>query len=362
MANPSVEPSTLLPSRQTLLRGIQAFILFSAAGTLLGLWWKRPAGLADVLAALEWPFVLALIPLIALDYWLGGLRYRLFLNGKTFPSVSLWQCMRSNWANMFMGAATPFQTGGAPAQIYMLWRQGVRVADTLVISAVNLCATLLFFLLSSLVALYWIPPGLFGDNFTPVFQTGFIIVAGVAGVSLLILFFPHAAYAVLQKIVGWIPLQGERTLAIRGRLLARVSVETQRFDEGFQIIRREHKAEVLLTIIATLILFSNKYLMGYVIAHAIGQPVPFDVFIGLQVVQLLLIYFAPTPGASGVAELSSVWLMEKLMPASMVLVYAVIWRFATTILAAIIGGAILIGEVRQIGKERTVTPSPDTGF
>ena len=334
--------------------------MFSGAGTLLGLWWKRPAGVADVLAALEWPFAFMLIPLLALDYWLGGLRYRLFLNGKTFPHVSLWQCMRSNWANMFMGAATPFQTGGAPAQIYLLWRQGVRVADTLVISAVNLCATLLFFLLSSLVALYWIPPGLFGDNFTPVFRTGFMVVASVAGVSLLILFFPHAAYWLLQKIVGWMPLRGERALAIRERFLARISAETHRFEAGFQVIRREHKAEVLMTIIATLVLFSNKYLMGYVIAHAIGQPVPFDVFIGLQVVQLLLIYFAPTPGASGVAELSSVWLMEKLMPASMVLIYAVIWRFTTTILAAIIGGAILIGEVREMGKEKTSMLNADT--
>ncbi len=301
-----------------------------------------------------------LIPLIALDYWLGGIRYRLFLNGKTFPYVSLWQCMRSNWANMFMGAATPFQTGGGPAQVYMLWRRGVRVGDTLAISAVNLCATLLFFLLSSLVALYWIPPGLFGENFTPVFRTGFIVVACIVGVSLLIMFFPHAAYRVLQKIVGWIPLRGERALTIRDRLLTRVSVETHRFEEGFEVIRREHKAEVLLTIIATLVLFSNKYLMGYVIARAIGQPVPFDVFIGLQVVQLLLIYFAPTPGASGVAELSSVWLMGKLMPESMLLVYAIIWRFTTTILAAMIGGVILIGEVRDIGKEKAVTPGVDT--
>ncbi|MBK9335574.1 MAG: flippase-like domain-containing protein [Lewinellaceae bacterium] len=112
MEKSSANVAQLLPARKTVVRGIQAFVLLSLLGTLLSMWWKRPEGLASVLSALEWRFALLLVPLIGLDYWLGGMRYRLFLNGRGFPDVSLWQCMRSNWANMFMGAATPFQTGG----------------------------------------------------------------------------------------------------------------------------------------------------------------------------------------------------------------------------------------------------------
>ena len=347
MGNPSVDTSTLLPSRKAIIRGIQAFIVFSALGTLLSLWWKRPAGLESVLAGLDLRFLLLLAPLIGLDYWLGGLRYRLFLNGRHFPNVSLLDCMRSNWANMFMGAATPFQTGGAPAQIYFLWRRGVQVADSLLISTVNLSATLVFFMLSSLVALFWIPVEIFGENFTPVFRLGFVVIGGIAGTILLVLFFPKAAHTVLEKLLGWLPLRGERARTIRTKLLARVDAETQRFGDGFRTILRQNKTGLVLTIIATLVLFSNKYLMGYVIARAMGQEVPFDVFIGLQVIQLLLIYFAPTPGASGVAELSSVWLMGKLMPESMLLIYAVLWRFFTTIIAAIIGGFVLLKEVQK---------------
>ncbi len=347
MEKPSAESPSLLPSRQAIVRGIQAFIALSALGTLLGLWWKRPAGLETVLASLDLRFLLLLIPLIGLDYWLGGLRYRLFLDGRHFPNVSLWDCMRSNWANMFMGAATPFQTGGAPAQIYFLWRRGVRVADSLLISTVNLSATLVFFLLSSLVALFWIPPEIFGENFTPVFRLGFVVVGGIAGTILLVLFFPKAAHVVLEKLLGWLPLRGERAQQIRTRILARVDAETRRFGDGFRTILRYNKTGLVLTIIATLVLFSNKYIMGYVIARAMGQDVPFEIFIGLQVIQLLLIYFAPTPGASGVAELSSVWLMGKLMPESMLLIYAVLWRFFTTMIAAVIGGVVLLREVER---------------
>ena len=338
----------MLPSRRVMLRGMQAFVLFSALGTLLGLWWKRPAGLEDMLGRLEWPFACLLLPLIALDYWLGGLRYRLFLNGEMFPSISLWECMRSNWANMFMGAVTPFQTGGGPAQMYMLWRRGVRIADSLLISTVNLGATLVFFLLSSLVALAWIPENLFGKNFTPVFQTGFVAVGCIAGSILLVLFFPHGAYVFLRKLLGLVPLKSERAITVRARLLDWVANETQRFGSGFQSLLKQNKKGLFLTVIATLVLFSNKYLMGYVIARAMGQHVPFDIFIGLQIIQLLLIYFAPTPGASGLAELSAVWLMGKLMPASLLLIFALLWRFATTILAAIIGGFVLMKELESM--------------
>jgi uncharacterized protein (TIRG00374 family) len=349
MANHSAD-HPLLPSPRVVRRGIQAFILFSAAGTLLGMWWKRPAGLEEIIANLEWGFGLLLAPLIAIDFWLGGMRYRLFFNGKSMPYVSIWDCMRSNWANMFMGAATPFQTGGAPAQLYVLWRKGVPVADSLLVSTVNLIATLTFFLLSSLLALWWIPADMFGENFTPVFRTGFVVVTLIVSTLLIFLFFPRAAHILLQKIFALLPGRQETALVWRQKILDRTDAELQRFQSGFRSILRHNKRGIILTIIATQVLFFNKYLMGYVIARAMGQEVAFEVFIGLQVIQLLLIYFAPTPGASGLAEVSAVWLMGKIMPGEVLLIYALLWRLSTTILGAIFGGVVLLNEFRENRK------------
>ena len=346
MENRSVD-SPLLPSPRVIRRGVQAFILFSVVGTLLGIWWERPANIGEILADLKWQFAFLLIPLVALDFWLGGLRYRLFFDGKTMPYVSLWNCMRSNWANMFLGAVTPFQTGGGPAQIYVLWRKGVPVADSLLISTVNMVATLTFFLISSLLVLNWIPPGLFGENFTSVFRTGFAVVTCMVGMLLLLLFFPKIAHLLLRKIFGLLPGKTEAAANRRRAFLIRIDKELQRFQLGFRSIVRHNKKGIVFTIIATQVLFFNKYLMGYVIAHSIGQEVPFQIFIGMQIIQLLLIYFAPTPGASGVAELSSVWLMGKLMPGPLLLVYVVLWRLVTTVFGAIIGGVVLLREFRE---------------
>ncbi len=61
-----------------------------------------------------------------------------------------------------------------------------------------------------------------------------------------------------------------------------------------------------------------------------------------------MIYFAPTPGASGVAELSAVWLFARLMPQQVLLIYAVLWRLATTISGAVIGGLVMFFDVRTL--------------
>ena len=357
MANRSAE-NPLLPSTKVLVRGVQGFIIFSVIGAMLSMWWKRPTDLDVFLDGLEWRFVFMLLPLLAMDYFLGGLRYRLFFDGKILPDVSLWNCMRSNWANIFMGAATPFQTGGGPAQLYILWRCGASIADGALVSLVNFGATLIFFLISSVFAIVLLPPDLFGENFGPILKTGFAVVGGVAGVVLLVLLFPKLGLLVIKKMFGLVPIRSEKFLTFSARLFNKLEAETQRFGAGFKNILRQNKWGLLATVILTLALFFNKYVMGYAVVRALGQQVPFGVFIGLQILQLLLIYFAPTPGASGVAELSSVWLMGKLLPESLLLIYTVLWRLATTIIGAVIGGLVLLLDMRALQRERTATVQP----
>jgi hypothetical protein len=336
-----------MPSAKVMVRGIQGFILFSIAGTALGIWWKRPTGFDVLLSHLQWPFVALLVPLIAVDHLVGGMRYRLYFDGKILPYVSLWNCMRSNWANIFMGAATPFQTGGGPAQLYILWRCGAKISDGILASLVNFIATLVFFLAATIAAMVLLPADLFGENFAPLLQTGFVAIGGMAGLVLAVLTFPTVGLKINHQLFRLIPLRNRKFLALRDRLLKTLETETHRFRDAWRQILSRHKWRLAVTVAATLVLFFNKYLIGYVIARALGQRVPFDMFIGLQIIQLFMIYFAPTPGASGVAELSSLWLMEKVMPVSVLLIYAVIWRVATTIIGAVIGGVVMLLDMRH---------------
>ncbi len=105
-----------------------------------------------------------------------------------------------------------------------------------------------------------------------------------------------------------------------------------------------------MIVVATIILFFNKYIIGFVVAISLSPGIEFDVFIGLQIIQYFIIYFAPTPGASGLAEMSSTWLMQTIMSAQMLVFFAIIYRFLTTMLGAIIGGGILLLDLREWSK------------
>jgi uncharacterized membrane protein YbhN (UPF0104 family) len=175
MADPSSN-KLKLPSVKTINRGIQWFILFTVAGVSLSLWWKSSAKLGVVLEHLDTSYLYLLSPLVALDYILGGFRHRLFFDGKVLPKISMWDNMRANWANIFMGAVTPFQTGGGPAQFYILWRCGAKISESVLVVTINFAATLIFFLVASVAALLVLPADIFATSVVYVIKIAFAVV------------------------------------------------------------------------------------------------------------------------------------------------------------------------------------------
>jgi uncharacterized protein (TIRG00374 family) len=344
MADHSAEPAINLSSK-SILKGIQFFVFFTIVGTGIIIWWKTPDDIRMLIYKIDWFFFIGLIPLIAFDYLLGGVRYTIFFNGKILPHISLWNCMRANLANIFMATVTPFQTGGGAGQIYIFWRNGAKLSDCVLISLINFCATLIFFLIASLAALFILPSTLFLNQLAPMIQGSFIVVVSFIILILLVLLFPSTGMAIIRFIMNLIPFRLFRLERFKARLLNTLMEEIQQFDQNFTRIRRSNLGTLILTLILTSVLFFNKYVAGFIIARTLQQVVPFGTFIGLQIINLFIIYFAPTPGASGIAELSSTWLMGSVMSSEILVYFALLWRFFITFIGAVIGGIILLTDL-----------------
>ena len=72
------------------------------------------------------------------------------------PGISPVLCFRGQLANEFGAAATPGQSGGGPAWLYIMYRGGVSVSGAVASSVLIFLSTLAFFLAAtaaSLVAL-----------------------------------------------------------------------------------------------------------------------------------------------------------------------------------------------------------------
>lgn len=350
------EPETArrlrLPGPRRVALGAGAFALFSAAGIVVLIQLTGEPERIEALTRIAKGSLLLVILLTALDYLLAGFRFRLFLDGRVLPFVSLWNCMRSNWANMFLGAVTPFWTGGGPAQLYVLWRCGVKVSQGTLVSLINLVATFVVFLLAATMALAVLPGRVLGHVSPRVVQGGFVAL-GILGLAVILsLALPHKGVTVVRAVVRRIPERHGRARRLARRFAAAIVRELKYFRAGMRRILLRRRITLVATFATTLALYLNKYMIGYVLARALAGWVPFDTVMGLQAVQYLLIYFAPTPGASGIAELSSAWLMSFVLTPELLVFYVALWRFFSTVLGAIIGAAVLFGDFYALHHRR----------
>jgi uncharacterized membrane protein YbhN (UPF0104 family) len=107
---------------------------------------------------------------------------------------------------------------------------------------------------------------------------------------------------------------------------------------------------------------ANKLLAGYVALRALGIPANFVDILLLQTFITFLLYFAPTPGASGLAELLSAAVMQIYVSREITPTYILIWRFINSYATVIVGSLLfwhwlrrgLIGRADAVGLDAPV--------
>ena len=102
---------------------------------------------------------------------------------------------------------------------------------------------------------------------------------------------------------------------------------------------------------------ANKLLAGYVALRVVGIEANFVDVLLVQTLITFLLYFAPTPGASGVAEVLSAAVMTIYLPRELTPLYTLVWRCILTWFS--IGAGFMVfsswvrGGVRGIEVETT---------
>jgi glycosyltransferase 2 family protein len=86
--------------------------------------------------------------------------------------------------------------------------------------------------------------------------------------------------------------------------------------------------------------FSNRLLAGYVVLRMLGIHAPFVDVLLLQTFIVFLLYFAPTPGGSGVAELVSAAVMSIYVPRELTPSYILLWRITVSYLTVGFGSLV----------------------
>jgi hypothetical protein len=320
-----------------VLRGSVVIVALTLLGLAIARW---RGALYTSLAALGEvrPAFLALGALQALlDQFLGGGRIWATARALGAPA-RLGTCVVANCANVFLGGVTPSQSGGGPAQVYVLVRGGLGLTEAAVASAIAFLGTSVVFL--ALALALQAPAELLGGKLRVVAGASAALFAAVLVVCFFAMRRPEFRNGTLRRRLGRLPLVGASLE--RSRRLRELELLAEQASSRVRRALRHGKALLLLGLLLSVLIYLNKFLVAWVVLQGLGVPGAIGAVLRIQQLQYLVTYFAPTPGASGLAEISAAELMRRLVPADRMGAYLLLWRTFSLYLGMAVGGAVLV--------------------
>lgn len=232
-------------------------------------------------------------------------------------------------SNYFLALITPGASGGAVAQVVFMNRAGIPTAKATAIVIVRTAMSIGFLLVLVPFILYhdhslvsWLPTEIILSI------SVFIVLIPVLMIIFLNTRYPkHWLYAATSRFSK--PIRRKSFLWYKEFRKAAFMLGKN----PFSVFRAFIESGISLLAI---------YSVVPVFLASFGLNFSYQIVMGRMILLNLLLYFAPTPGGSGIAEAGFILLFSPLLPDGTVGIMAVIWRFVCEYIPFILGGIVCI--------------------
>ncbi|WP_375170844.1 YbhN family protein [Marinobacter sp.] len=339
-------------TKRTSWRRLTVFSLIFMALTAAGLYtvYDQFAGRSLTFdPRLVAPSTLFLAGALLLVYFASdGLRLHFTLRalGHRLPFRVLFRLV---FINLFFSNVTPMATGGGFAQIWYLHRHGVPMGRATAATTIRTVLAVLF--IFTLTPVFLLTLQALKDHSV----TGSIGVALAVFIGLYLTFF-----AILLFRTHWLiaPLTQLLVMLRRLHLISdarhrrwqfKARREMLRFSDSFGDYIKGRPLFVLLSVLFTALFLLSLFSFPALLMVSLGYDIDYLVSLGLLVVTTFVMYFAPTPGASGISEGVFGSFFRDILSGNHLVLVTVSWRLLTIYLGMIIGLFVL---QRELMKER----------
>lgn len=285
---------------------------------------------------LSWRVAFTCISLLVVYFSCDGLR--LFYTVKALGyDLPLAHVVKLVFINILFSNITPMATGGGFAQIWYMRRQGIHLGAATAASTLRtLLASAMIFIPTPFLFLFLKP---LSDNplgsqwavylgiFALVYVTFFTIA--LIRVRWFVMLINTALSGLLTfRIID--PSRFRRwRFGIRRELI--------RFSSALGAYLRGPKPYVFASLVFTFLFLMTLFSFPAVLLWSLDYQIEYLTIIGLLIVTTFVMYFAPTPGAAGIAEGTFGLLFAPLVAIGDLVLIIVIWRFLTIHLGMMIG-------------------------
>ncbi|MEZ0361768.1 MAG: flippase-like domain-containing protein [Hydrogenobacter sp.] len=222
--------------------------------------------------------------------------------------------------NTFGATVTPAHLGGEFLSIYTLMRKGGQLHKVMSVVTMKTLTGASFFILAFPLTVYALfkNPSQAKDLLELV-----AIVLTIAG----------TLYVFLRIFL--------RKNSSNGKFTAKIKNTLKRYAVTMKIFLRDKKRYILGAVVSSVLLYISFLSVGVFLVKAFHADVDtLSIFLN----QLFLVYalfISPTPGGSGVGELGALSVFSPFLEPFILGIFALIWRFVSQYLSALIGGILL---------------------
>ena len=330
----------------TFRKGVALFLIISAAVVVAILSCSVDRATIDILLNARKEGILLALLVVGCIWFCDATRFRLFSRAAG-EHISYRLAFVLTWINYFGCAITPMQGGGGPFQMYVLYRHGVSLGKGVAITLVRTLVTLFLLGLTLPITLLVEPKILRGQGFIQgMFVWILVFVVGAWVLITLSLVRPRLIKRWCGVLIFWLNRVGMVQRRSILRVVRHIHREIDEYNENIRVFCTTGKWYFLGGILASCLYLLCAFSVLPCLIWALGQPVRFVECILVQAMFMFILYFVPTPGASGVAEGGAMVLYKLLVPWNLAGVVAVGWRFFTEYTGIVIGAFVAM---RYIG-------------
>jgi len=275
---------------------------------------------------------------INIVYWgLWGTRLKV-LSTAVDPSfnIGLWKSTKIVIANLFLANITPSMAGGEPVRIYLLNKDGLHAGGATAAVLGERLLDALFLLICVPFAFYIFGQYISGGIFTTLLYiaVGFFIIVVI--LFALALKKPERT----KRLVIWIANKLNRFSKKSEKFdhtVQRISTEIDHFHQSMMFFVTKGKKIFLIAGVLTALFWMTGWIIPILILMGLGIT-PFVVeSCAAQILLVIIAMFPTTPGSTGISEGGTAALYGIFMPASLIGVFVLLYRFITYHMGLILG-------------------------
>jgi hypothetical protein len=291
--------------------------------------------------------IIQLIAIMPVYFLMDALRLYYILKS-IGVNVSLGYIAKLTFINIFISNVTPFATGGGIAQIHFLTKKNVHIADATAATSIRTAIPLIFFSVTAPLILIFNKSivGMISSRHTALYT---LILVSINFITVLVLYLLIKNPKKIKRFLVYSTIHLRRRRMIKtARSRQKILYTLHSIDRFSNNIKRYLKGQrkyLMLSILSTFGFLSASFSFTIVLIKGLSASSSTISILLSQIVVTYFMYFAPTPGATGIAEGGFTHLFKNFVQSGEIVTITFMWRFFTIYIGLAIGAVLFYYEV-----------------